>query len=80
VRMVFCEHDSTNVCDERWRMKCRSAIKTKLAMIVLSGLVAGCAPKSSYLPKEYDPAAVTKFRACENVTVNRTRLPMGANS
>lgn len=80
MRMVFCEHDSTNVCDERRRMRCQSAVKTKLAMIVLSGLVAGCAPKSPYLPKEYDPAAVTKSKACENVTVNWTRLPMGASS
>lgn len=46
-----------NFYDERQRMKSRSAVKTKLAMIVLVGFVAGCAPKSPYLPKEYDPAA-----------------------
>lgn len=76
MRMVFCEPDSTNVCDERRRMKCQSAVKTKLAMIVLSGLVAGCAPKSPYLPKEYDPAANARLRVyfgvATTVILNRT--------
>lgn len=37
-------------------------MKTTMALIGLAILVSGCAPKSPYLPKEYDPAASARLR------------------
>ncbi|WP_343737421.1 hypothetical protein [Achromobacter sp.] len=47
-----------------------------MAMITLAVLVAGCAPKSPYLPKEYDPTANARLRiyfgVATTVILNRT--------
>ena len=45
---------------ERQQMK--TTLGMKMAMIGLAILVSGCAPKSPYLPKEYDPTVSARLR------------------
>jgi len=48
----------------------------KMAMIGIAILVSGCAPKSPYLPKEYDPAVSARLRVyfgpATTIILNRT--------
>ncbi|WP_139026500.1 hypothetical protein [Achromobacter arsenitoxydans] len=60
------------------KLKRIQGVKAKIAMVGLAVLASGCAPKSPYLPKEYNPAVSARLRiyfgTSTTVTLNRTCL------
>lgn len=63
---------------KRLQMKRIQSVKANIFIISVAVLVSGCAPKSQYLPKEYDPTVSARLRiyfgVATSITLNRTCL------